>query len=186
VFCAATNGRSACARSEGAFWRGSQKRCPRGSADLGGLIASSADEREHSCTNQREADRGEADDAESQEVDPCKCESWPSSPSASIRAIRQQDHGYDEPGEKPQGRRILLGSHDQQVPECYCGGDDSRNDRPEVPRSRQRLTHTDRLPAASNPCPAEHRSRTSGREIGRSGYSTDDRSSASRSNSHGQ
>jgi hypothetical protein len=141
---------------------GSRTRPASHTADLGGLLASSADEREHSCANQREADRGETDDAESQKVDPRNGESWPSSPSASIHAIPEQDHGEDEPGEEPQGRRIALGSHDQQVPDCYCGGDGSRNDRPEVPRSRQRLTHADRLPAASTACPAEHRYRPPG------------------------
>jgi hypothetical protein len=135
------------------------------------LVASSADEREHSCANQREADRGETDDAESQKVDPRKCESCPPMPSPSIRRIPQQDHGDDEPGDKPQGRRISLGSHDEQVSDCYCGGDGSRNDRPQVPRPRQRLTHADRLPAASTPCPDEHRYRTPGCEIGRSGAS---------------
>jgi hypothetical protein len=131
-------------------------------AGLGGLVASSADEREHSCANQRDADRGETDDAKSQKVDPRKNESCPPTPSASIRPIPQQDHGDDEPGEEPQGRRIPLGSDDEQIPDCNCGGDGSRNDRPEVPRSRQRLTHADRLPAASTPCPAEDRHKTPG------------------------
>jgi hypothetical protein len=125
-------------------------------ADLSGVLASSADEREHSCAKQRKADRQETEDAESQKLRPRKGEGRPSSHGVSTCALRQQDDGDDEPAEEPPRRRISLGSHDQQVDHCYFRGDGSRDDRPEVPKSRQRLTHpyslarTERTPPAGS------------------------------------